>query len=385
MRIQVCKYILLGALIGVVGFAANFEGAVHIAVGGVTPLAVAIGDFNDDRRADLAVSYQRCDPKNPGIDPRGCDPNDRNGRVVLMLGQGGGRFEVGQRFVVGESPEALALADLNGDGHLDIAVANFGFGIRGSISILLGDGVGGMKRAAGLRLEGNAADVAVGDFNADGKADLAAAVMNKDWVAVALGDGKGGFSFPEAFGVGNAPRSLTLGDFNKDGKLDIASANVDNEQSISILLGDGKGGFAISHIALDDAPFDIFSVDLDNDGALDLVTAHAARLDSVVSFLGDGLGGFRQLKASPAGTDPIRLALADLNSDNKLDAVTVSGNSDRVFVLLGDGRGAFQAPASFGVGQGPVAVAAGDLNGDGKPDIVTANQKSHDVSILLNK
>ncbi len=176
--------------------------------------------------------------------------------------------------------------------------------------------------------------VTVGDFNGDGRLDLAIADANSNNVSVLLGNGLGGFGAPTNFAAGNGPRSVAVGDFNGDGRLDLAVANGFSD-NVSILLGNGMGGFgAPTNFAAGDGPYSVTTGDFNGDGRLDL-------------------------------------AVANVTSDN-------------VSVLLGNGMGGFGAPTNFAAGDGPVSVTTGDFNGDGRLDLAVANQNSDNVSVLLN-
>jgi hypothetical protein len=145
----------------------------------------------------------------------------------------------GSPFSAGQGPASVAVGDFNLDGKLDLAVAN---AASGNVTILLGDGSGGFTQATGSPVGAGQgpAPVAVGDFNRDGKPDLA--VASADGVTILLGDGSGGFIEPAGspVGTGNQTQSVAVGDFNRDGKPDLAVASADG---VTILLGDGSGGF----------------------------------------------------------------------------------------------------------------------------------------------
>src|SRR5439155_6614561 len=136
-------------------------------------------------------------------------------------------FEVGSE----GSPWSLAVRDLNGDGNLDVVVANYGCSpcsppIRGSVSVLVGNGDGTFQAVAKYDSGPNPQSVAVGDFNGDGKPDLAVANDGSTNIAVLLGNGDATFQAAVSYGMGGAPPRatdiLTTGDFNGDNKLDLA-------------------------------------------------------------------------------------------------------------------------------------------------------------------
>jgi hypothetical protein len=229
--------------------------------------------------------------------------------------------------------------------------------------------------------------VAVGDFNGDGKQDLAAANNTSFDVSVLLGNGAGGFGAATSFGVGANPFSVVVGDFNGDGKQDLAIAN-NNSENVSVLLGDGAGGFSAAvDFGVGDVPRSLAVGDFNGDGRQDLATANLASIannpDNVAVLLGDGAGSFSAATNFTVGTGPESIAIGDFNGDGKQDLATANDISDDVSVLLGDGAGGFAPAVAFGVGNGPLSVAVGDFNGDGQQDLASANSNSNNVSVLL--
>ncbi|HEU0010073.1 MAG TPA: FG-GAP-like repeat-containing protein, partial [Verrucomicrobiae bacterium] len=186
-----------------------------------------------------------------------------------------------------------------------------------------------------LTTGGGAFGVAVGDFNGDGRRDLAVANQNVDNVSLLLGNGDGSFGAPTNFAVGNAPRSLAVGDLNGDGKLDLAVLNAGGNNTLSVLLGVGNGSFGAA------------------------------------------------LNYPTGGSDAYQVILADLNADGRLDAAVASYGSSRVSVLLNKGDGTFPGAGNYPAGNRPISVAAGDLDHDGLLDLATANYNGNDVTVLF--
>ncbi len=285
----------------------------------------------------------------------------------------------GSPLTVGTNPRALVVADFNGDGFPDIAVANFG---SGGVAVLLGDGSGGFTAASGspLTVGNGPTAIATGDFNGDGFADLAVANSIDGTVSILLGDGSGGFTAASGspVTVGNGPTAIATGDFNGDGFADLAVAN-SIDGTVSILLGDGSGGFTAasgSPVTVGNGPTAIATGDFNGDGFADLAVANS--IDGTVSILlGDGSGGFTAASGSPVtvGNGPTAIATGDFNGDGNRDVATADAGNDTFSVLLGSGSGGFAPASSFPVGNGTVGVtsiATGDFNSDGVPDIVVA-------------
>ncbi|PWT84751.1 MAG: hypothetical protein C5B58_04220 [Acidobacteria bacterium] len=274
----------------------------------------------------------------------------------------------------GSNPAAVVAGDFNGDGTLDLAVANAG---SNSVRVLLGNGDGTFKAALNSSVLGPGSLV-VGDFNGDGKLDLA---VTNTGVSILLGNGDGTLRAPVNYATGNSPTSVVVGDFNRDGKLDLAVANSGASNgvgSVSVLLGRGDGTFnpAVNY----SGGFGSLSLavgDFNRDGKLDLVEANFST-DNVTILLSNGNGTFQAPRSYGTNGAPTSVAVGDFNADGKLDLVVAnlvnnSGGAGSIGVLLGNGDGTFQPVVNYGLGSNPDSVAVGDFNGDGKLDLAVAN------------
>src|SRR5438067_9547560 len=148
-------------------------------------------------------------------------------------------FAAATNVPAGNGPYASAVGDFNSDGKQDLAVTNV---TTSSVAILLGNGNGSFGVAATFPVGNNPSSIAVIDFNGDGNQDLAVANLGANTAGIYLGNGAGGFSLSVNVRVGDGPYSVTVGDFNGDGKPDIATANF-SSNNVSIALGDGTGHF----------------------------------------------------------------------------------------------------------------------------------------------
>ena len=289
-------------------------------------------------------------------------------------------------FDVADQPASVAVGDFNRDGKLDLAVAN---NSGNNISVLLGNGDGTFQPAVNYGVGSSPESVAVGDFNRDGKLDLAVTNINRNSISVLLGKGDGTFQAAVDYNAGSGPNSVAVGDFNRDGKLDLAVAN-EGTSNVSVLLGNGDGTFQ----AAVDYPAGPGSVsvavgDFNRDGKLDLAVANfgGGNSGNVSVLLGNGDGTFQPAVSyavsSGPSSGPIFVVVGDFNGDEKPDLVVADASADTVSMLLGNGDGTFQAHLNYGTGPYPVSVAVGDFNRDGRLDMAVADYQSRTVSVLL--
>lgn len=230
--------------------------------------------------------------------------------------------------------------------------------------------------------------VAAGDFNGDGKLDLALGLQQSHepaYINILLGNGDGTFTTaPSPVATGDTPSSIAVGDFSGNKKLDLAVVNY-GDNTVTILLGSGDATFTPasgSPISVGTNPAGIVAADFNGDGNLDLAVTNSA--DNTLSILvGNGDGTFTTSPSRPVtGAAPFGLAAGDFNGDGKLD-LAVANFNDNATILLGNGDGTFTpAPAQPTTAQGS-AIIAGDFNGDGKLDLATSNRSDSTVTLLL--
>jgi hypothetical protein len=224
-----------------------------------TPQALALGDFNGDGIPDIAVT------------------NGSN-LVYILLGTGTGAFTVstGSPFTVDSGVSSIAVGDFNRDGSLDFATANQ---TASCITVMQGDGTGNVFTSipgASLSLPGSAAPMSIvaADFDGDGKIDLAVAESSLNQVGVLLGNGDGTFGLQAVYASGTQPVALTVGDFNSDGVPDIAVVNATGTGT-SLLLGAGTGNFQTQiQSAVGTNPTALAVADFDGDGNSDFAVAN---------------------------------------------------------------------------------------------------------------
>ena len=286
-------------------------------------------------------------------------------------------------------PRSVAVADVNRDGNPDALTAN---SASNTLGVLLGNGVGGFALQTNTPSTGvnsTPRSVAVADINGDGRPDVLTANSASNTLGVLLGDGAGGFALQAnapSTGVNSGPVSVTVADVNSDGRPDALTINGTNS-TLGVLLGDGTGSFALQTNAPSTgaygAPQSIALADVNSDGRLDVLTVNYTS-STLGVLLGNGAGGFGPATPFPVGANPVAVAVADFNGDGNPDLVTANLFGNNVTVLLGSATGGFGTPTAFAVGIFPQAVAVGDFNRDGSPDLAVANADSANVSVLLN-
>jgi len=331
---------------------------------GSYPLGVAVGDFNEDGRLDLATA------------------NDVSDSLTVLLGNGDGTFNLASTPTGVYSPFSLVVGDFNGDGIPDVAAAGF---YSSRVTVLLGNGDGTFNQVPdNFDTDQGPRSMTVADFNGDGILDLATSNFVGNTVTILLGNGDGTFAAtalnPPA---GAGPTSIAAGDFNGDGIPDLAVAN-ENGNSVSVLLGNGDGTFtAAPTIAVGNSPKSIVVADFNGDGKADLAVANFVD-DTVTILLGNGNGTFAATPATPTtGDAPSALAVGDFFGSGIPDLAAANFYGATVTVLLGNGDGTFTPGASPETGTDAWSIASGDFNGDGLTDLAVGNLVRNDVTVLL--
>ncbi|HYA16813.1 MAG TPA: FG-GAP-like repeat-containing protein, partial [Bryobacteraceae bacterium] len=260
-------------------------------------------------------------------------------------------------------PTAIIVADFNGDGANDIAVAN----ATGSVAIYLNNGSGSYSNTATYQSGGHPSGMAFADFNNDGVPDLAIANETEHTVAILPGRADGSFGGPIVVGTNIAPHGIVAADLNGDGFADLALTGFASN-TLSVLLGDGTGNFrAASTITVDNGPSQILAGDFNEDGATDLAVLSEVS-HTVDVLLNNGSGAFT---GGASVSNATSFTAGHVTGSTHLDLLVQIGSELQVFAGAGDGT--FQAAAAIAASGAAQLLAAGDFNGDGLTDIAAAD------------
>ncbi len=359
-----------------------FLGGFYTYSGDSASESVAIADVNGDGKPDLIVANQGC-------------PSCGDAFVSVLLGNGDGTFQNPLEFDSGGVFTIFAaVADVNHDGKPDIILANYYGGCtsgdcNGTVSVLLGNGNGTFQPAVPYSLPAENPDaLAVADLNGDGKLDIVVGLWNSG-IAVLMGNGDGTFQPATPYPNLGQVLALSIADVNHDGKPDVIAAGiVQSTGTVTVLLGKGDGTFQSAQTFPSGSPTGYWAsavavADMNGDGKPDLVVANYQ--NNVGVLLGKGDGTFQPVVLYSSGGAAQSAVVTDVGGDGITDVIVgnyTGGSSGSIGVLLGNGDGTLQPVVNFGP-LGAWSVAAGDLNGDGRPDVAVATFGG-DVDLLFN-
>jgi hypothetical protein len=283
--------------------------------GGSSPRTVAVADFNNDGKPDIAVA------------------NYGSGTVGILYGAGAGGFAPVVTYSTVGNTQGLAIGDFNSDGKPDIATTNWG---GGTVGVLLSKSGGGFTATSITTGDSWPDDIAAADFNGDGKLDLVVANGFSNTVRILLGNGSGGFSIGNAYNSGVSwTQGIAVGDFNGDGNKDVVTSGV-SSSAVGVLLSDGHGGLGtVTTFATGGSgPFGLATADFNNDGKLDIAVSNT-NSNNVSVFVGNGSGSFSAAtNFSTGGTAPKCIVAGDFNGDGRIDLAAADNGSGTVGVLM---------------------------------------------------
>ncbi len=327
--------------------------------------AVAIGDVTCDGHADLVVS------------------EETTSLVLVLEGDGTGALSAPRSYAAGPNPSWIAIADLNGDGATDLAIANHEVD---SATLLLGACAKPFqirqRQTVSIASQPHAHMIAAADLSGNGHLDLVLDSRDRAGVVVLQGRGAEGFSEPGVFiETDGAPYlGFALADLNADGKLDIVAPG---RNSLLIRINQSVDGlrFVPAPNLSIDAPFAVGAGDFNGDGAVDLLAASESAATGSALFISRGDGTFAPLEDFPTGGGAKSIAIGDINGDGLADAVVASWEGE-AHLIEGSRtvRRHHRLPRSGR--RGAWGVALGDLDGDGRDEIVIADPTQARLTIF---
>ncbi len=321
------------------------------------PYDMGLGDFNEDGELDVVTA------------------NHSSRSVGVFLGSGDGRFGSGVAYGVGSSgnPIGVGVGDVNGDGHMDVVVAEWS---SSNVDVLLGEGDGTLGVATSLAVGSNPRDAVVADLDGGGRAEIVVANYSSSSVSVLRRKGDDSGYERQDLGVGSNPQGLAVGDVDGDGDLDIVTANRGSD-NISVLLNDGTGSFAGAvAYAAGDGPVDVGLGEMDGDGVLDAVVLdYDGRSVSVLKGNGDGTFGGAVVYGG-LGSEPYHMALGDWSGDGRPDVAVAVYSGNDLALYMNEGGGVLGGVLTYQASYNPIGVVSGDVSGDGLADVVTCNYTS---------
>jgi hypothetical protein len=342
-------------------------------IGRTRPVSMDVGDFNNDHRLDIALVCYSCS------------------NISVLFGYGDGTFVNQTTYSTGfdSGPMWVSVGDLNNDNRLDIVVANSDIN---NVGIFLGYDNGTFVSQTTFETGRGSRPVVtnIGDFNNDYRQDIVVGNYYSNSVGVFLGHGNGTFENQRTFviGINCGPQFLTVGDFNNDNQLDVF-VTCYNTISIVTLLGYGNGTFrgymyytAFSYFYR----MPVAAGDFNKDNWLDIATAYFVGRRISITF-GYGNGSFISGMDYSTGYDAATwsIGVGDFNNDTRLDMVVANAYADNIGVFLGYGDGTFTKQRTYSTGEHSEVymVAVGDLNNDDRLDIAIANYYPNNVGIFL--
>ncbi len=362
------KTCLQALTLGAAGWAALVPSRTDIALPGGGPLTLAVGDVNGDGKDEIVAGHV------PSADATG----ELRGASVLVK-QAGETFHSTLIALTDFEPDRLLLADLDGDGKLDLVALRTLDDGGGHVRILMGHGDGTFSAGSELEDVGTPLAVAAGDVDGDGKVDLVV-TSAEGGAPLQVHKGRGDGTFLPPQGHYDVARSshLAVGDVNGDGKNEVVLGTDDG--AVDVLLQDGKGGLlAPVHTDVGEGSVAVALGDVNGDGKPEIVAAaDGSPWVSVITAQG---ASFLQQRFAIDGKAS-GVAVGDVNGDGKLEIVTIDTEASTLSVLRQTGEGRYALALITSVGEEPVALRLANLHGDGKLDAVTVNEKGGSISVV---
>jgi hypothetical protein len=303
--------------------------------------------------------------------------------VFLRQVRGGFAQEAGSPIRVGPGPSGAAVGDYNGDGRPDLAVSSFN--APGTVSVLLRQAGGGfaLENGQAITVNGNVTAIAAGDFNSDGRLDFAVTRSDNNQVTIYLRNGtNNGFSPQLSFPTGSSPRTIAVGDYNGDGAADLAIANR-GDGTATILLQAGGTFTAEPGAQIGADAVGIATADFNGDGRADLAVPNYAGATVTVLLRRASNDGFTAEPPDPVSTGPASVAAADFDRDGRPD-LAVASNAGGVDILHRAAGGGFTRDPFITLAGTVNGVTVADFDGDSRPDVAVSAYGTNTFTVLVN-
>jgi IPT/TIG domain/FG-GAP-like repeat/FG-GAP repeat len=356
---------------GPVNYTVNsFAAGVDFAAG-VTPEGIAMGDFDDNGKPDVVVA-------NLGSNNVSVFENTSSVQTIALAKF----FDI----ETGNGPVGVVVADLDGDGKQDIATAN---SESSNVSVIRNASVSGsisFQTKVDYTTATNPQAIALGDFDLDGRPDLVTAnFTNSGSISILRNTSTVGLSFgaKQDISIGSFPADVAVGDFNNDGKPDLVVA-ISNSTKVAVLIN--NSGTAISFMpkveyTVDTSPFNVATADTDGDGDIDIFSGGSGGSSRVVLTKNNGQGIFATANGPQIQTEPTSFALGELNGDGFPDIVQTSGSATGSLTVLRNGGVNTWSNFSYSTSPDPGGITIADMNLDGYPDVIHTSRADGKVSV----
>ncbi len=325
----------------------------HSFAGPTNGVTIEKGDFDNDGILDLVIANFTIGTL----------------KINVMKGNGDATFDPPSLVEGGTRPSALRAGDFNGDGDLDLLVANFS---PANVSVLMGNGDGTFQAAVNYTPNTGPRSIDIGDFNGDSAIDFVVGT-NSGGFNIFLNQPAllGTFTGGTYFSMAAATYGIRVADLNNDGFKDVATAN-EGGGNVSVRFGNGAGSFgAVTNYSTGSSCYELGTGDFNADGLIDIAASN--RLGNTVSvLLNTGAGVYATAVNYPCGESPYGLDLGDLDNDGKLDIAVVNGLTNTLSVFKGQTGGTFAAHVQSNLVGNPRDLIIGNFNGDANLDIAVS-------------